>query len=735
VNTRIGARVEMRYDNMARNIKLGIVKWFGTDDIDYGFIEQIDSDNDIYFKIYGIDKESAFLDKDRKNELVVYSYAENERGPIAKRVRLFCEASVQERRLLCELYSESEKVKLRLMENAPEFYAGRDIDFYLPFLQISSMREEFIQVCSSIPLEALQQKLKSEIGNEIVKEVIISNLPEVIMSNNMKDYFSDISIAKVKELFISRYSNGYFDKKLSTELAFWIRAEVDYVKSKTYMDFLYREFAEIVDWGKESNEDLIMLIKAIKTVTNSKLVAHILAVKPDILKNEEISLISNLSVSDLRELEWNDVFKDKEDSAIICRLYSTNKQIIIVAANNCPIEILLETREIHEYVSEKRMCEIIDTIDWNKTESDYIALYKCFLESIEADKFEKAALDIAIKLRNSGRSFNVTWWGCLADSVKVRVLIHNSNFAEEKGNWFEDLKTINVMENGNPIISALLYYFVNIYQDNKPKMNEKFRKAHGLLMNYIVDSFNSGIKVSHALNTLLDKCQWDYGYNSGISFCDGRSWPAEGVVFCPEGKSRPDYGRKKCKFFKDDNLTNTKYKESKDYKDQFLNDLLLNVGYMPDLSDIGIKEKDLKEYPFRIAGYVNRLLKVCEHLKCSKCGNHFTPKFEYAKMKNARIPINRFTCNVSDDNEHDTDVYVNFCYHCDRVIDSRECKIRVYGNYGQYLCRYCGGADEVSPGTVCPNCGNSDKNRLNYNSGKLISCEACNYDARNYVKG
>lgn len=172
-------------------------------------------------------------------------------------------------------------------------------------------------------------------------------------------------------------------------------------------------------------------------------------------------------------------------------------------------------------------------------------------------------------------------------------------------------------------------------------------------------------------------------------------------------------------------------------------DFLLNTGGIPNLDMIDIREK--MEYPFRISAFVNGLIQIRLHMKCSKCGELFYPHFRYAKLKTAKLAVTVFSCSKSKEQpmDHDSSIYLNYCYHCHKVIDSRECKFREKNmgamqyvrkeiGRGQYLCMHCGGTENTKPGTVCPNCGQSGN--VHMSGSSRIICGQCGYDsAKDFV--
>lgn len=124
------------------------------------------------------------------------------------------------------------------------------------------------------------------------------------------------------------------------------------------------------------------------------------------------------------------------------------------------------------------------------------------------------------------------------------------------------------------------------------------------------------------------------------------------------------------------------------------------------------------------------------HTKCSKCKTPFYPHFEYAKSKTAKLAVNTYHYREiqfdEPSEEHDSNIYLNYCYHCQNIIDSRECHIKDGGKYSQWLCMRCGGSKFTFPGSKCPVCGNTNKSLLALSGKTRIICKKCNYDSRNF---
>ena len=383
------------------------------------------------------------------------------------------------------------------------------------------------------------------------------------------------------------------------------------------------------------------------------------------------------------------------------------------------------------YLKEKTFISYIQSIDWKNMEPDHISTEGAILGQIEADLSEQAALEVAKGLFDAGVAFS-DWWKVLRESVKVRILIYCSNYPETLKQWKKDCQRIYLYEKEEKhALIVVLFGFCNLYfLVNPAGKNEAFLNAHKNLMDYIKENFNAGIGVTRAMNTLLNKCDI-YEPGGEIYFCDARALPAnpeKGFLFaemhCPAGNARK-YAKGHCKFFK--KPLETRACRTGDLKYQNLTDFIRNLGFELDLSSIGISNP--QEYGYRIAGFVDRLIDMYPHMHCTKCGASFSPKFEYARSLVAVLSLNRYSCPNAKgdfDENHDTDIYLNFCHGCHRVIDSRECKKKYMG---MHVCMRCGDAGpSTRPGMICPSCGKLIPEDARFDRmNKFVYCPDCGY--------
>jgi len=721
-------------------MKIGKVKWFGTYNSfygnrnDYGFLEQFDSKENIYFHKTGIDKSSKFLSKEERiGDYVVYEETNSLKNnkPIAVNVKLLEELSYEELEGVYHINKSNKEMVKILRNHYPQLFENESLEFFIPYLNERSMSTLFIKKCMVMGQNNLKDKLKDHLMDSQVKELLIHNIPQIYLHDNMEEYFEIMATNKAaNELFWKRYQDGYFKTSLLKEYINWTK-ENDI------------RFEEIIDWNKvnwndetiEDIKEIILLIKELKIRNIS--VQSILIIRPDLIFSS-VGIYKIINKNDILGLNFNEIVKTNAQLDFIMTYMDTELKRFI-CEQVCD-NLLLVSDKALEMLSDNRLCKIISNINWINIESNNIDRYKTMLSLIEADVQEQAATKIAISMRDQNMLFDINWWKILTDSVKIRILIYCSNFSGEREIWRDKLTKVYHWEddNKNHLLVLVLRFFVNIYTSDINKQQENFMNAHEQLMRYLVKCFSDRTYVTHGLNTLLDKCQ--NGYADTIYFCDAKLWEGKEEIWCTEGYARPHNGRRICPYFKKYDLTWTKYKVSKDYKDQYFADFLFNnIKLNPkslNLTEINIK--NVSEYPYRISAYVNRLLDMRAHMICSRCKEVVSPNFAYSKEPKAKLSATVFHCSkietskielLGQNMDHDQSFYVNYCYHCKRIIDSRECEQR--DDMGQYVCMYCGGTQYIERGGECPHCGNTDKEYLE-SRGDRIYCKVCGYDSTKF---
>jgi len=154
-----------------------------------------------------------------------------------------------------------------------------------------------------------------------------------------------------------------------------------------------------------------------------------------------------------------------------------------------------------------------------------------------------------------------------------------------------------------------------------------------------------------------------------------------------------------------------------------------------------------KDFPIKLAGYINRLKEISDIIKCRECYTLMVPDMRYARVEylefdpdtktyvkkntSAAYRVTVFECNVNGCNEFGNKYYINHClgFDCYSIIDTRDLKLKC--DNGLYICRNCGSCCEQCaknhPNGFCPDCGSNlilyEKNRNRFVYCSKRNCE------------
>ena len=137
------------------------------------------------------------------------------------------------------------------------------------------------------------------------------------------------------------------------------------------------------------------------------------------------------------------------------------------------------------------------------------------------------------------------------------------------------------------------------------------------------------------------------------------------------------------------------------------------------------EDHSVRDFPIKVAGYLNRLREIMPRLRCRSCHELMVPEFKYSRVKcsvyengqwvekdmAAAYRNTVFYCNNKSCQEHNAKYYINHClgYQCYDLIDSRDLKVKC--DAGRLICKGCGSCcgdhAKSNPAGLCPECGAS----------------------------
>lgn len=142
-----------------------------------------------------------------------------------------------------------------------------------------------------------------------------------------------------------------------------------------------------------------------------------------------------------------------------------------------------------------------------------------------------------------------------------------------------------------------------------------------------------------------------------------------------------------------------------------------------DINYIDEGEPSKKDFPIKLAGYLNKLKEIFNILHCRECNKLMKPDMRYARVEyidyNSGKPVKKtmdaayratvFECGNKRCREHKNKYYISHClgFGCGSIIDTRDLKKKC--DSGLYICRSCGSCCEQHAKAnsigLCPDCG------------------------------
>ena len=277
-------------------------------------------------------------------------------------------------------------------------------------------------------------------------------------------------------------------------------------------------------------------------------------------------------------------------------------------------------------------------------------------------------------------------------------------------------------EEPGPVRSALVLIWA---RNHSSKKDSAVARAHAEFASYVSDQAWSGNAPLDVFG-LLPSCRM-----SVVDHCEGRPWPTLGeddlgrseTAFCPRaGKGCTTLLANPAINSKEPGLSGARlYPVTEIHWTRWsMLELLEWAGLEVTAPQLGLRSP--QEYVPKLSGWVNRLNEIRSRLKCSACKSTMVPNYAYSKNL-AKYNVTVASC--PEGKGHDHNIYLNHCWACFELIDSRESRFQ--DAEGFYVCIQCGSGKPNSlthtQGDLCPACG-SKQMRQNRRS---CTCTKCNH--------
>lgn len=220
-----------------------------------------------------------------------------------------------------------------------------------------------------------------------------------------------------------------------------------------------------------------------------------------------------------------------------------------------------------------------------------------------------------------------------------------------------------------------------------------------------------------------------------VKYCEGKLWEREEIQTTGEAKivtsAYCPRARNNCNLFEPNRSSNSNFglygarlsaECSQDWKNWSLLELFKAVDIVPSMPDLRKPE----DYLPKLSGWINRINEIRSRLKCSVCEDIMPHNIEYSQFS-TRFRVTVFSYKHGEG--HDHNIYLNECWGCSEIIDSRESRYQSpEKNY--YICIHCGSGTQHSntytQGDICPKCGTIGMKV----SKRYRNCHSCNHSIK-----
>lgn len=328
---------------------------------------------------------------------------------------------------------------------------------------------------------------------------------------------------------------------------------------------------------------------------------------------------------------------------------------------------------------------------------------------IAVDKYPKHSLYSNLLKLIDKKLFSIDWETAiflsnLEEYKRKNLLKLIINDAIEFKNYKTFLKTFDHIK----IYNLLLEFINNVEKFNNAK--DSFINLHNKFIEFIGKTLLENREMNNDfLYPIIPNCYFPH-----LIYCEGKKSKKGEDYWC-----RGEYCKAQDLLSKVN--VNKKYANWSLFEVFEHYSIKINFNKIYELKGI----KNLEDYITKIGGALNRLIELRDRLKCKECREILNFNWEYAKNKAAyRLTVVR--CENQDCTEYQNEIYLNHCWGCGEIIDSREGNIK-RGNL--YLCIHCGSGPQTSynysQGDLCPKCGSTNMQGDGYRD---FTCLDCNHN-------
>ena len=357
---------------------------------------------------------------------------------------------------------------------------------------------------------------------------------------------------------------------------------------------------------------------------------------------------------------------------------------------------------------------------------------------------------IEITYRDFKQSMSKTW-GLLTVHEKILCVFKIAKYTSAevvKNTVLPTLRESHAHQEENSLIFALLQ-LLRCRFDNDYRKSIGFDAIDKKIVKYICSQANQALSTSEHVNlgNLLPKCAMGLlDYCEAKILREDKAWCTRLGCTCstsqpqaPITKQNPYIDlQQHYSVFGDKQGAVITADINKDWQQWTLVELIYASGLLPETStnnetseiDGFQFERSLNNYIRKLASWINKINEIKHRMRCRYCSSIMPHDIEYSKHS-VRFNVTVFHCPHTDSEPylpHDKDIYINECWGCKNIIDSRESRIQQwYLGRAYYVCIHCSsGHTQLIPGQICPSCGH-DYSSLPSRPNTMKECPNCHH--------
>ena len=276
----------------------------------------------------------------------------------------------------------------------------------------SQFQAENVCFLEEVKPEDLKNNLSAKsLASQKVQRILLEICPEALLGDDPKAYFPFLHDTKVRKIFKNRYKSECFKQQV-------VSALTDYFKQTKAPVWDIHDWM-LIDWKEEPLDEIRNLCKA--AIGADINVTPLFLDKPSIWRGDQ-EFFKTLPVKTIQSLFSDEKFTlGREDFDYIFSNTESNN-IRELVCNIVPTVWVVAQPETISYLKKEKQADLLNQINWESVDLQYINEIAPFLQNIQINADEKTIQSIASSVEKAWIVEDSPWWSLLSENIKAVVL-------------------------------------------------------------------------------------------------------------------------------------------------------------------------------------------------------------------------------------------------------------------------------------------------------------------------